>query len=383
MTANWTPAEVFPPGEFLKDELEARNWTQTEFARIIRRPTRLVNEIIAGKRAITPETAMDFAAAFGTSSDFWFNLETAYQLFKASTKADRAGRNEEIAREAQLRERFPVQELIKRHWIEDSESYAVLEHRVLSFYGMESLADPLVLNHAAKRNYVEDISPKQLAWIFRVKQMAEALDAPKYSEARLKDSLNALELLVTEPEEIRHVPKVLRDCGVKLVVVEPMPGSKICGVCFWLDSGRTPVIGLTLLHDRIDNFWFVLRHEIEHVLRGDGKTGPIVDESNQDGILTSGGDQDAEAAANEVAANFCVPSGELENFINRVDPLYSEKKILGFANRISRHPGLVVGQIQNRMKRYNFLRKYLVKVRHIVTASALTDGYGYSGPIST
>ena len=51
------PAEVFPPGEFLRGELEARGWTQTEFAEIISRPTRLVNEIIAGKRGITPDTA--------------------------------------------------------------------------------------------------------------------------------------------------------------------------------------------------------------------------------------------------------------------------------------------------------------------------------------
>ena len=51
------PAEVFPPGEFLNDELEARRSTQTEFAEIIGRPPRVVNEVIAGKRGITPETA--------------------------------------------------------------------------------------------------------------------------------------------------------------------------------------------------------------------------------------------------------------------------------------------------------------------------------------
>ena len=53
------PAEVFPPGEFLADELEARSWTQVEFAELIRRPTKLVNEIIAGKKVITPETARE------------------------------------------------------------------------------------------------------------------------------------------------------------------------------------------------------------------------------------------------------------------------------------------------------------------------------------
>src|SRR3546814_1609607 len=48
-----TAAEIFPPGEFLKDELEARGWSQTELAEIIGRPTRLINEIIAGDRKST------------------------------------------------------------------------------------------------------------------------------------------------------------------------------------------------------------------------------------------------------------------------------------------------------------------------------------------
>lgn len=80
-------AEVFPPGEFLRDELEARGWTQTEFAEIIGRPTRLVNEIIAAKRGITPDTAKEIAAALGTSAQFWMNLETTYQLPNAESKS--------------------------------------------------------------------------------------------------------------------------------------------------------------------------------------------------------------------------------------------------------------------------------------------------------
>lgn len=71
------PAEVFHPGEHLLDELNARGWTQTEFAEIVGRSVRLVNEIIKGKRGITPETARGFAAALGTSPEFWLNLDSA------------------------------------------------------------------------------------------------------------------------------------------------------------------------------------------------------------------------------------------------------------------------------------------------------------------
>ena len=51
VTNDFFPAEVFPPGEFLRDELEARGWNQTEFAEILGREPRVVNEIILAKRA--------------------------------------------------------------------------------------------------------------------------------------------------------------------------------------------------------------------------------------------------------------------------------------------------------------------------------------------
>ena len=77
-----TFAEVFPPGEFLREELEARNWSQTELAEIIGRPVRLINEIIAGKKAITPETAIQLGESLGTGPEVWMNLESQYQLSK-------------------------------------------------------------------------------------------------------------------------------------------------------------------------------------------------------------------------------------------------------------------------------------------------------------
>jgi len=82
MKKAFKPAEVFPPGEFIRDELEARGWTQAKFAKIIGRPLQNVNEVINGKRRITPETAVLIAAAFGTSPDVWLNLENAYRLSK-------------------------------------------------------------------------------------------------------------------------------------------------------------------------------------------------------------------------------------------------------------------------------------------------------------
>src|SRR5574338_206943 len=96
------PAEVFPPGEFLREELEAREWSQQELADILERPARLVSELISAKRAITPETARGLADAFGTSAEYWMNLESQYQLSKVKVA------NDHVARKARLYSKFPV-----------------------------------------------------------------------------------------------------------------------------------------------------------------------------------------------------------------------------------------------------------------------------------
>jgi HTH-type transcriptional regulator / antitoxin HigA len=370
-----TPAEVFPPGEFLKDELDARQWSQTEFAEIIGRPVRVVNEIIAGKKSITPETAREIAAALGTSAQFWLNLESSYKLSKTDEAPNR------IARSAKLRGRFPVREIVKRGWIEHSDNFDTLETRVLDFFGIQSVDDEPQLAHAAKRNYSERPSQLQLAWLFRVKQLAEALQVNKYTERKLRESLPKLRAMLVEPEEVRHVPRFLAELGVRFVIVEPMPGTKIDGVCFWL-NGEAPVIGLSLYRDRIDNFWFVLRHEIEHVLREDGRQEIFLDELEGDAAGTSSNLPEAERAANASAADFCVPARDLESFFVRLYPLFTEERVIGFARLMKVHPGLVVGQLHNRMKRYDLFRGFLAKIRHIIVQSALTDGYGRPGPVT-
>jgi HTH-type transcriptional regulator/antitoxin HigA len=364
-----TPAEVFPAGEFLKDELDERGWTQTEFAGIIGRPIRAVNELILGKRAITPETAHEIAAALGTSAQLWMNLDAAYQLSKVAPVDER------ISREATLRERFPVREMRKRGWIKEVNSYDELEASVLAYFGLQSVTDAFRFAHAARRNYGEDLSSMQIAWLIRVQQMASALQMGRYSEEKLRAAIPRLERLMTEPEEIRHVAKILADCGVRFVVVEPIPGSKIQGVCFWINDGQSPVIGLTLKGDHIDRFWFDLWHEITHILRGDGKDEPILDDFDNP---TS--EHENERAANEGAADHCVPNGPMRDFIARHNPMFSEKSLIGFARLMKRHPGIIAGQIQKQTGRWELFKKLQPRVREIIIQSVLTDGYGRTGP---
>lgn len=77
MTVTHTPAEVFPLGEYLRDELEYRGWTVTEFAEIVGQPVQAVSAILNAKKPITPDTALSFSEALGTSAELWLNLQTA------------------------------------------------------------------------------------------------------------------------------------------------------------------------------------------------------------------------------------------------------------------------------------------------------------------
>jgi addiction module HigA family antidote len=81
------------PGEVLKDELSELGVTPTEFARQIDVPPNRVSQIIAGKRAVTGDTALRFGHWFGTEPQFWLNLQSAYEIRIAEEKTGR-----EIAR---------------------------------------------------------------------------------------------------------------------------------------------------------------------------------------------------------------------------------------------------------------------------------------------
>jgi HTH-type transcriptional regulator/antitoxin HigA len=80
---NITPAFVPPPGEAIREELQARGWTQRTFAARLGRPVQAVNGIIRGRRQITAETALALSDVFGTSAELWMGLEGRYRLHLA------------------------------------------------------------------------------------------------------------------------------------------------------------------------------------------------------------------------------------------------------------------------------------------------------------
>lgn len=78
------------PGEHLAEELKALNMSAAELARRISVPTNRVTQILNGARAITGDTALRLAHFFGTSAEFWLNLQSLYELRLAEKKAGKS-----------------------------------------------------------------------------------------------------------------------------------------------------------------------------------------------------------------------------------------------------------------------------------------------------
>lgn len=376
---NKAVAEVFPPGEFIREELEARGWTQEDLVEIIGRDTRLVNEIINGRRSITPETASALGEAFGTGAQFWMNLQSSYQLSRA--KLDDGA----IAHRSKIYSNAPVKLMMRRNWIQGSENPNVLEKQVLDFLGIKNLdEEPAPWRIAARTGtqYLSKYTPEQRAWVFRSRHLARAVHVGTFSDESFENGLNNLRSLRKTAEGIRHIPRVLAEAGIRFVIVEPLPRTKVDGVCLWLDN-KSPVMALSLRYDRIDYFWHTLIHEMCHIKKKDGLREhtpldiDLVGRKKADKTPRPSFEEDADA----FASDFLVPAAEINNFIARTSPLYSTAKIMNFANRIDVHPGIVVGQLQYRDEiAYAHSRTLLVPVRNIVIDSSLTDGWGHMPP---
>ncbi|WP_269716358.1 helix-turn-helix domain-containing protein [Caulobacter sp. NIBR2454] len=360
-----------PPGTFIKLELDARGWSQRDLAFILGQAEQQLNPLLSGKRTISPDMARLLGDAFGVPPQFFANLQSQYDLANAK-EPDPA-----VRARAELQSEWPVRDMIRRGWIEQREASLMRLEVARFFEAANDIAGEVAVPHAAKKTHYGDVSPQQLAWLFRVRQLARQQNVAPFSLDELTSSLPRLKSLMIDPEAVKEVPSILASCGVRLVVVEVLPGAKIDGVCTWLDD-KSPVIGLSTLYDRLDNFWFVLRHEIEHVIQGHGKsTYGRIDYLAGENSSSSGDIEDEEKIANEAAAEFAISQSKLESFYLRKKPYFSERDVIGFASILSVHPAIVVGQLQRRMKRYDYLRKYQVPVRKFLSETAMTDGWSH------
>ena len=84
------PARLSSAGTILRRELDARGWTQRDLAEILDRPAQAISEIVQGTKRITAETALELAAALGTSAEVWLQLDATYRLRLAEERPEAA-----------------------------------------------------------------------------------------------------------------------------------------------------------------------------------------------------------------------------------------------------------------------------------------------------
>ena len=369
------------PGQLIEHLLEERGWSQRLLAIVTGRGESAINKIVSGKQSIDADTALLMEEAFSVPADRFLTLQREFDLAVArlSSRPDPAR-----ATRAHLFGGLPISDMLKRGWLgnTDLKNVEAVEGALATFFGVASSSEIEILPHAARKTMVNtEPSPAQLAWLYRVRSMALEMLVPRYTPQALETALRELKSLLVSAENVRKVPRILSDAGIRFVVVETLPTAKIDGVCFWLND-HSPVVGMSVRHDRNDNFWFVLRHELEHVRLGHGKDKMILD-AELDGERAGTGPDvpEEERLANEAAANFGIPQSQMQAFIDRKAPLFSERDMIGFARSLGVHPGIVAGQLQHKTGRYERFRQHLEKVRSYLLPTSYVDGWGNVAPV--
>jgi HTH-type transcriptional regulator/antitoxin HigA len=364
------PFTPISPGEIVEEELQARGWSQRDLAAVLGRPVQVVNEIVAGKKAITPETALALSEALGTSADYWLGLESRYRLDLLQSKKNPM-QESTVQRRAKLFSKVPVNELIKRGWIKaDLKDLDRTEQAVCDFLKIRSLDDePEAPFSARKTRRDEPHTPAQIAWACRVRNVAGSMVSPKYSKAGLATLIKELPWRSRSDRETLQLPAALAPIGVRLVIVEHLSGTRIDGGALWL--GEVPVVALSLRYDRVDWFWFTIMHELAHILEREGSLDTQLVGNDAQGNVS-----EIEERADKRATDWLVPQDQLQGFADRVRPYFSRSAIQDFADRIKIHPGIVVGQLQKRGEiPYSHHRNLLTRVRHLFSE---TEPHGRS-----
>lgn len=181
------------------------------------------------------------------------------------------------------------------------------------------------------------------------------MPAGRFIAVRLKADLAELIELSANDRGPLSAVEWLQERGVRCVFVRHLPKTYLDGAVMLLDD-ETPAIGLTLRHDRLDNFWFTLLHEIGHALLHKQvlQSSPIVDEK-----IEEASDNELEKQADRFAVDSWVSPEEWDGFRRRIGGYPRNVDIAGFAARHKVSPALVAGRLQQELQRYTHYRRFL------------------------
>lgn len=241
---------------------------------------------------------------------------------------------------------YPISEMNSRGWLSEAfnlrkMSLAQKKDALARFFAPLNFNEVAMALHkkaVGKRNPQSEAA--LLAWQARILGLANQKKGECKPFSKLDpDILKTLVQLSRRPDGPQAAIEFLLKHGV-IVICEPhLPKTKLDGAAMVLD-GRYAVIGITLRHDRVDNFWFVLLHELGHVMLHWGpllRQGFIDEEieKSQDGL---------EMEANEFARNMIVPDEAWNSSFVRYSQ--SPQILKEFAAKWSVHEALIAGRVR-------------------------------------
>ena len=336
---SWQPEWAVVPGELLLEALVDRGMTQSDLARRMGRPIKTINEIVNGKAAITPDTAIQLELALGITASFWNNLEAAYRAHLARQRAE-----EELSRYEQWAAAFPVKDLVHHGLIEKGATRAATVAALLRYFGVST--PEAWQNHwpapavSFRASPAYKSSPHAAAaWLRWGEILATKVTTEPYDADRFHAALKELRPLTRRglPLARERIEGLLASAGVVLVLTPELAGAHLSGAARWL-RGDKALLQLSLRHKTDDQLWFSLYHEAGHLITA-RRTDFIDDED--DGPEEQGND---ERVADEFARNTLIPPADYNEFTERGD--FSRPAVRELAKRIDIAPGILVGRLQ-------------------------------------
>lgn len=249
---------------------------------------------------------------------------------------------------------LPYKEMIKRKWF-DLPRGANPIARVKEYF--LHAAGPQFATALHRKKMHSGNVPNEyalLAWQARVLERARSkIKAEEIGTFELDDRwLPDLVRLTKSTDGPKRARDLLADKGIVLIVERHLPGSYLDGAAMLADGG-TPIVGLTLRHDRLDNFWFVLMHELGHVFLHlfDGLRFDFFDEEG-------GNDGDAiETEADKFALDALIPEDLWDQCLSRF--ALSEEAVKIDAETIGIDPSIIAGRIRKERGNYTILNNLI------------------------
>jgi HTH-type transcriptional regulator/antitoxin HigA len=192
-----------------------------------------------------------------------------------------------------------------------------------------------------------------LAWRLCVIKKARANPAPReYKKGIITTKwLKDLARLSAFEDGPRLAREQLGMAGITLVIEPHFKGTYLDGAAM-LDEGR-PVIAMTLRHDRLDNFWFVLMHELAHVAKHLDEAHPLFTDD-----LDSPDELDRiEREADDMAGEALIPQTTWQKSAARTSHLTTD--VVALAEKLGIHPAIVAGRVRHETKNFRLLARQL------------------------